>query len=74
MTFPTPGDLPDSRVKPTSLKSPALADGFLTTEPPGKLNVCLVLLLYATICIIIDRQLYCFWILHTSEAVSVLIN
>ena len=61
--FPTPGDLPDSRVKPTSLKAPALADGFLTTKPPGKPNGCIVLLLYATICILIDRHLYCFWIL-----------
>ena len=29
---PPPGDLPDPGIKPTS---PALAGGFLTTEPPG---------------------------------------
>ena len=31
--FPSPGDLPDPEIEPTSL---ALADGFFTTEPPGK--------------------------------------
>ena len=35
LPFPSPGDLPDSGVKP---RSPALAGGFLTAEPPGKLN------------------------------------
>ena len=33
LPFPSPGDLPDPGVKPTS---PALAGGFFTTEPPGK--------------------------------------
>ena len=31
--FPSPGDLPNPRV---DTASPALADGFFTTEPPGK--------------------------------------
>ena len=31
-----PGDLPNPGVEPPSLQSPALAGGFLTTEPPGK--------------------------------------
>ena len=31
--FPTPGDIPDLGIK---LASPALLDGFFTTEPPGK--------------------------------------
>ena len=30
------GDLPDSGIEPASLESPALADGFFTTVPPGK--------------------------------------
>ena len=30
---PSPGDLPDPGVEPTS---PALAGGFFSTEPPGK--------------------------------------
>ena len=30
--YPPPGDLPDSRVKHTSLKSPALVSGFFTTS------------------------------------------
>ena len=36
--FPAPGDLPDLGIEPTSLASPALADGFFTTEPPGTEN------------------------------------
>ena len=35
LPIPSPGDHPDPGIKPTSLASPALADGFLTTEPPG---------------------------------------
>ena len=31
-----PGDLPDSGIELGSPVSPALAGGFLTTEPPGK--------------------------------------
>ena len=34
--FSSPGDLPDSGIKPTSLVSSALAGGFLTSESPGK--------------------------------------
>ena len=34
--FPTPGDLADPEIKPTSLPSLALAGRFLTTESPGK--------------------------------------
>ena len=30
--FPTPGDLLNPRIKPTSLASPALAGGFFTTS------------------------------------------
>ena len=33
LPFLPPGDLPDPEIKP---KSPALAGGFFTTEPPGK--------------------------------------
>ena len=35
LPFPTPGDLPDSKIEPVSLASTALA-GFFTTAPPGK--------------------------------------
>ena len=35
---PPPGDLPDPGIKPVSPVSPALADRFFTTEPPGKLR------------------------------------
>ena len=37
MQSPSLGDLPDPRDEPGSLASPALADGFFTTEPPGEL-------------------------------------
>ena len=33
LPFLSPGDLPNAGIEPTS---PALAGGFLTTEPPGK--------------------------------------
>ena len=33
LSFPSPGDLSDSGIKPVS---PALASEFFTTEPPGK--------------------------------------
>ena len=36
LPFPPPGDLPDPGIKPRSPKSPTLAGGFFTTEPPGK--------------------------------------
>ena len=36
LPFPTPGDLPDTGIKPTSPESPALVGRFFTTEPPGK--------------------------------------
>ena len=36
LPFPSPGDLPDPGIEPTS---PALAGGFFTTEPPGKQSV-----------------------------------
>ena len=40
---PSPGDLPDPGIKPTSLASPALADRFFTTVPPGKCSGNLIL-------------------------------
>ena len=36
LPFPTPGDLPDPGIEPTSLVSPALAGGFFTSVPLGK--------------------------------------
>ena len=36
LPFPPPGDLPDPGIKLTSLVPPALAGGFLTTEPSRK--------------------------------------
>ena len=36
LPFPSPRDLPDSGIKPTSLASPALAGSFFITEPLGK--------------------------------------
>ena len=35
LPFPPSGDLSDWRIELASLASPALAGGFLTTEPPG---------------------------------------
>ena len=39
LPFPPPGDLPNPRIEPASLASPALAGGFFTTEPPRKPQV-----------------------------------
>ena len=39
LPFPTPGDLPDTGIKPTSLASPELAGRFFTTVSPGKPNM-----------------------------------
>ena len=36
LSFPTPGDLPDSGIKPKSLEFLALGGRLLTTAPPGK--------------------------------------
>ena len=36
LPFPTPGYLPDPKIKPVSLASLALAGGCFTTAPPGK--------------------------------------
>ena len=37
--FPSPGDLPDPGIEPTTPAYPTLADGFFTTVPPGKPRV-----------------------------------
>ena len=37
LPFLSPGDLPDPRIEPTSLSSPALAGRFFTIAPPGSL-------------------------------------
>ena len=39
LLFPSPGDLPNPRIKPASLVSPALAGGLFTIMPPGKPRV-----------------------------------
>ena len=36
LPFPPPGDLQDPGTEPMSPVSPAWAGGFFTTEPPGK--------------------------------------
>ena len=36
LPFPSPGDLPNPGIKPTSLASPALTGVFFTTAPPEK--------------------------------------
>ena len=44
LPFPSPGDLPDSGIEAVS---PALVDGFFTTEPAGKSSYYLLLLTIA---------------------------
>ena len=38
VAMPSPGDLPDPGIEPTSPVFPALAGRFLTVEPPGTIN------------------------------------
>ena len=50
LPFPSPGDLPNPGIKTWSL---ALADGFFTTEPPGKPHIFAVLFLLQSTFILI---------------------
>ena len=36
LSLPSPGDLPDPRIKPTSFETPSLAGRFFNTTPPGR--------------------------------------
>ena len=49
LPFPSPGDLPDTEIEPTSPVSPALVGRSFTTETPGKpspsLNECMAIYL-----------------------------
>ena len=49
LPFPSPGDLPNSGIEPTSLP---LAGGFFTTEPSGK---CVCVCVY---CVCVDMCVY----------------
>ena len=42
--FPSPGDLLNPGIKPASPVAPALGEGFLSTETPGKLTEFIILL------------------------------
>ena len=42
LPFPSPGDLPDPGIEPTSLLSPALAGGFFTTSAAWRTWVILI--------------------------------
>ena len=57
LPFPLPGDLPNLRIKPASLTSPALAGGFFTTsttwEAPGFFNLLISYSLHVHLEIII---------------------
>ena len=44
LPFPPPADLPGPGIEPMSLVSPALAGGFFTTLPPGKIKEVTLLL------------------------------
>ena len=46
LPFLSPGDLPDSGVKPVFLVSPELAGKFFTTEPPWKPHIFWILIPY----------------------------
>ena len=47
LAFPTPGDLPDAGIKPTSFASPALASGFFNTSATWEAQIADEKLLYS---------------------------
>ena len=48
LPFPPPEDLPDPGIKPVSLAAPKLAGRFFTTQPPGKSQIkILVVIVFA---------------------------
>ena len=53
LPFPSPGDLPNPGIEPSS---PALAGGFLTTEPSGKPYVYMCIHIYTHILHIYERR------------------
>ena len=59
LPIPTPGDVPNPGIEPTSFVSPALAGGFLPLVPPGKVCVCVCVCVYGSLC-------------HTAEANTIL--
>ena len=50
LPFPTPGHLPNPKIKSVSHASPALAGEFFTTELPGKLFFFLFMSIFKFIC------------------------
>ena len=69
LPFPSPGDLPNSGIKLTSLMAPALAGGFFTTVPPGMFRCsinccCSVVKLWPTLCGPMDHSTPGFPVLH----------
>ena len=62
LPFLPPRDLPDPGIEPNSLVSPALARGFSTTEPPGKLFCNVYWWLYNAIShSLFLRSYYCYF-------------
>ena len=69
LPFPSPGDLPNLKIKLTFLESPALAGGFFTIEPPGMSFsryhcCCSVAQLCLTLCSHMDCSMPSFPVLH----------
>ena len=58
LPFPPPANLPYSGIKPTFPVSPELADGFFTTEPPGKPYFNIILYLPIQVIFIITRTAF----------------
>ena len=67
LPFPSPGDLPDPGIEPTS---PETAGGFFITEPPGKLYQTHTLKIRLYCCVIShsvmssDPTLWSYWLQH----------
>ena len=50
LPFPSPGDLPDAGIEPSSLMSPALAGGFFTASATWEATLPVLPFLALTVC------------------------
>ena len=69
LPFPTPGDLPNPRIKLASLTSPALADGFFTTSTTWEApyNPHLLKFLDGSLFLLSPRQAILFYCHHSPK-------
>ena len=68
LPFPTPGDLLNPEIKPTSLASPALAGEFFITVPPGKTYMCVCV--YVCVCMYVCMYVYTYIYIYAAKSLQ----